>query len=207
MAFEAYFHFIFPVCMLFLCSSTQGCKFYVGGKDGWVENPKENYNHWAGRNRFQVNDTLVFKLKKGEDSALLVTKDNYNTCNISSPIKSLTDDESVYKFTRSGPHYFISGNPAHCTMGQKIIVVVLAIRPKTTTPPPSPPTPVLSPPPASPSPSSPSGTVSPSPSPGPSAKDGAPPSEGKNSNSGGVLKSSLMGVVLSVVLGLLSVMV
>ncbi|XWS54160.1 hypothetical protein CRYUN_Cryun10bG0065600 [Craigia yunnanensis] len=42
----------------FLISSTQCYKFYVGGKDGWVVSPSENYNHWAERNRFQVNDTL-----------------------------------------------------------------------------------------------------------------------------------------------------
>lgn len=33
-------------------------QFNVGGKSGWVLNPSENYNHWAGRMRFQVNDTL-----------------------------------------------------------------------------------------------------------------------------------------------------
>ncbi|KAK8537821.1 hypothetical protein V6N13_096376 [Hibiscus sabdariffa] len=29
-----------------------------GGRDGWVVNPSENYNHWVERMRFQVNDTL-----------------------------------------------------------------------------------------------------------------------------------------------------
>lgn len=39
-------------------SSSQAYKFIVGGKDGWVLSPSENFNHWAERHRFQVNDTL-----------------------------------------------------------------------------------------------------------------------------------------------------
>jgi len=33
-------------------------QFEVGGRDGWVVKPSEDYNHWAQRSRFQVNDTL-----------------------------------------------------------------------------------------------------------------------------------------------------
>lgn len=34
-------------------------EFYVGDRDGWTTNPAgEPLNHWAERNRFQVNDTL-----------------------------------------------------------------------------------------------------------------------------------------------------
>ncbi|KAK9676827.1 hypothetical protein RND81_11G104100 [Saponaria officinalis] len=183
--------------MLFL-SSSQGYKFYVGGKDGWVLNPSESYSHWAGRNRFQVNDTLLFKLKKGEDSVLIVTKDNYNECNVNNPISSLSNEESVYTFTRSGPHYFISSNTDHCNKGQKILIVVLAIRPKNPPPPSS----------SGPSPPPPSEPVSPTPSPTPSTEDGSSPPSQKNNNSSGVsLKSPLMGVVLSVVVGVSVVLV
>lgn len=48
----------FLVCLSSFLSATEGYKFYVGGRDGWVLNPSENYNHWAERRRFQVNDTL-----------------------------------------------------------------------------------------------------------------------------------------------------
>ncbi|CAN6694343.1 unnamed protein product [Malus baccata var. baccata] len=51
---------LFISLCLCLCSTTQGYKFYVGGRDGWVLNPSENYNHWAERNRFNVNDNLFF---------------------------------------------------------------------------------------------------------------------------------------------------
>lgn len=48
---------VFVLLALFACSS-HAYQFIIGGKDGWVVNPYENYNHWAERMRFQVNDTL-----------------------------------------------------------------------------------------------------------------------------------------------------
>ena len=44
--------------LVFLLGLSQGYKFYVGGRDGWVTSPAERYSHWAERNRFQVNDTI-----------------------------------------------------------------------------------------------------------------------------------------------------
>ncbi|KAL3503202.1 hypothetical protein ACH5RR_037651 [Cinchona calisaya] len=117
--------------LLFLASfifSSYAYQFDIGGRDGWVSNPSENYNHWAERLRFQVNDTLFFKYKKGSDSVLEVNKDDYNKCNIDKPITKLEDGNSIFKFDKSGPFYFISGNKANCDKGQKIVIVVLAVR-------------------------------------------------------------------------------
>lgn len=50
--------FLFGVLIMGSLCSSQAHKFLVGGKDGWGSNPSENYDHWAERNRFQVNDTL-----------------------------------------------------------------------------------------------------------------------------------------------------
>lgn len=41
-----------------MVSSSEAYVFYAGGRDGWVVDPAESYNHWAERNRFQVNDTI-----------------------------------------------------------------------------------------------------------------------------------------------------
>lgn len=41
-----------------VASSSEAYVFYAGGRDGWVLDPTESYNHWARRNRFQVNDTI-----------------------------------------------------------------------------------------------------------------------------------------------------
>ncbi|KAK8481938.1 hypothetical protein V6N11_047891 [Hibiscus sabdariffa] len=122
--------YLLIVMILCFLTSTEGYKFYVGGKDGWVVNPSENYNHWAQRMRFQVNDTLFFKYKKGSDSVLLVTKEDYFACNTRNPIQSLTEGDSIFTFDRSGPFFFITGNADNCNKGQKLIVVVMAVRHK-----------------------------------------------------------------------------
>ncbi|XP_062028535.1 early nodulin-like protein 4 [Rosa rugosa] len=121
---------VLVVIFMALVSYSQAHKFFVGGKDGWIVNPSENFNHWAGRHRFQVNDTLFFKYKKGSNSILVVTKEDYYSCNNNNPIESLTDGDSVFRFERSGPFFFISGNADDCQNGQKLIVVVLALRHK-----------------------------------------------------------------------------
>uniref|UniRef100_A0A803NA87 Phytocyanin domain-containing protein n=2 Tax=Chenopodium quinoa TaxID=63459 RepID=A0A803NA87_CHEQI len=153
--------------------SSRGYKFSVGGKDGWVLNPSESYNHWAERNRFQVNDTLFFKLKNGNDSVLVVTREKYNRCNGKKPIKTLTEGKSEYIFGRSGPHYFISSSEDHCKKGQKLVIVVLAVRPKKPSPSPA------SPPSASPTPSA-SIPAPSSKAPSPSPSDADVPSNSPN---------------------------
>ncbi|KAK6777099.1 hypothetical protein RDI58_023816 [Solanum bulbocastanum] len=131
MALHKYLLVILLACLINSCYAYQ---FYVGGKAGWVPNPSENYNNWAERMRFQVNDTLVFKYKKGSNSVLVVNKDDYDKCNTNNPIMKMDDGNSIFKFDHSGPFFFISGNKNDCENGsQKLITVVLAIRP----PPPS----------------------------------------------------------------------
>ncbi|KAJ6752052.1 hypothetical protein OIU85_002471 [Salix viminalis] len=111
-------------CYLF--TSSLASNFDVGGKDGWVTNPSESYSNWAQRNRFQVNDSLVFKYNNGSDSVLLVTKDDYNSCNTTNPLKTMNSGSDVFQFDKSGPYFFISGNEDNCEKGQKLIVAVLS---------------------------------------------------------------------------------
>lgn len=70
----------------------------------------------------------VFKYKKGSNSVLVVTKEDYYSCNNKNPIQSLTDGESIFKFNHSGPFFFISSNVNNCQNGQKLIAVVLALK-------------------------------------------------------------------------------
>lgn len=107
---------------------------------------------------------VVFKYKKGSDSVLVVNKEDYYKCNTTKPIMSMVDGDSMLKFDRSGPFFFISGNPGTCEKGQKLIVVVLAVRHKGD----HAPSPQL--PPSSPSPSPTVETPMWSPTPSPMAK-------------------------------------
>ena len=74
---------------------------------------------------------------------LLVTKEDYESCNTASPPAAILagDGNIVFTFDRSGPFYFISGKDDNCKRGEKMVVVVLADRSKrtpVTTPPFSP---------------------------------------------------------------------
>ncbi|XP_065046300.1 early nodulin-like protein 3 [Musa acuminata AAA Group] len=157
-----------------LVDSTGAYVFYAGGRDGWVLHPSESYHDWAGRNRFQVNDTIVFRYKKGSDSVLVVTKQDYDQCDVSKPIQKLDGGDSVFKIDRSGPLYFISGAPGKCSQGQKLVVVVMAVR----QPPSEPSVPSPASPPHIPPSPSPTPAASPSPSassPKPSTRPPTPP--------------------------------
>ncbi|XP_078151233.1 early nodulin-16-like, partial [Carex rostrata] len=139
--------------------------FYVGGKEGWVLHPSESYSDWSSKNRFQVNDTLVFKYKNGEDSVLEVNQQDFDQCNLSNPIQKMDTGDSVFKFNRSGPFFFVSGTGDRCKQGQKLAVVVLAVHPIVPVPP------SISPlPPAVPNPS-----MAPSLTPGPNSPVVGPP--------------------------------
>ncbi|KAL7129116.1 hypothetical protein ABFS83_13G042000 [Erythranthe nasuta] len=146
---------LFVILMEFLCL-VHALNFYVGGDDGWTLEPSENYIHWAERYRFQVNDEIVFKYKKGHDSVLVVSENNYSKCNKENPIKILKDGDSKFKFEKSGSFFFISGHNQNCEKGQKLIVVT-SLKPPSSSPSPSPATtttvPHVKPPSHSPSPS------------------------------------------------------
>ena len=159
-------------------------EFHVGGKDGWVVNPSEDYNQWARTHRFRINDTLresnsllilnitliiicylllhtllitcnvVFILKivadfkyiKGNDSVLVVKKEDYDSCNTNNPKQKSDSGDSKIKLSDSGFYYFISGNVDNCKHNEKMIIQVMAVHPNVTAVPPSQPPASASPP-------------------------------------------------------------
>ncbi|KAF3673904.1 putative boron transporter 4-like [Capsicum annuum] len=99
-------------------------EFTVGGDEGWVI-PKDDqlYNQWASKNRFKVNDTLLFAYKK--DSVMAVTQEEYEKCKSVHPVYFSNNGKSIFKLDRPGLFYFISGVSGHCERGLKMIVKVL----------------------------------------------------------------------------------
>ncbi|CAO2205233.1 unnamed protein product [Urochloa humidicola] len=160
-------------------SSADAREFHVGGRGGWAPNPAEPFNTWAERNRFQVNDTLVFRYNKDADGVVVVTPSHYDACNTTEPVLRLAGGgESRFVFAASGPYFFVSADAARCKAGERLIVVVLAVRGGNT-----PSSPTLSPPksssspPTSPPPSAatPAPTAVPSPPNSPSSPASPPP--------------------------------
>ncbi|XP_068647943.1 early nodulin-like protein 13 [Aristolochia californica] len=117
------------VSLLFCFSEAKD--FLVGGKaDGWKvpSSSSETLNTWAEANRFNIGDSLVWKIDDEKDSVLQVTREDYQSCNTSNPIASHKDSEVKIKLDRSGPLFFISGLKVNCDKGEKMIVVVLSRR-------------------------------------------------------------------------------
>ncbi|XP_010545547.1 PREDICTED: early nodulin-like protein 3 [Tarenaya hassleriana] len=144
------------LCLFVIVQRACAREFMVGGSKGWtVPSDSQMFNQWAEHNRFQIGDSLMFVYSPNQDSVLQVTKDDYNACNPNSPIAKFTDGHTSFAFNNSGPYYFISGSKENCQKNEKILVIVMADRTKSTpvSPSPSPSTPGTAP----------SGAIEPSP--------------------------------------------
>ena len=79
----------------------------------------------------------MFKYSAGEDNVLRVNHKNFQSCNVTNPIR--VADSGNDKITIRKPHshlFFISGIPGHCKAGQKVDIRV-APQAKSSTPTPS----------------------------------------------------------------------
>lgn len=70
----------------------------------------------------------VFRYSKDADAVLLVSKGNYDACNATQPAQRLDGGDSRFVFDHSGPYFFISPDAARCRAGERLVVVVLAVR-------------------------------------------------------------------------------
>ncbi|KAK1404961.1 Phytocyanin domain-containing protein [Heracleum sosnowskyi] len=121
--------FFLAIALLFSCVFSY--QFEVGGDEGWIEPSSANftsdiddpYNVWAAQNRFRIGDTIHFRYEN--DSVLVVGNEDYENCTTTNAISEFNDGDTVFEFKRSGFFYFISGQPDHCTAGQKMIIDVV----------------------------------------------------------------------------------
>lgn len=85
----------------------------------------------------------VFTHEEGVDSVLLVTEQDFDACNTRSPVRRLqaavgsSGSISVFRLDRSGQFFFISSDEDRCQKGQKLYIVVMAVRGRPTTPAPA----------------------------------------------------------------------
>lgn len=132
---------------------------------------------------------------------LVVKKEDYDSCNTKNPRHTLNGGDSKFKFHRSGPFYFISGNVENCKQGQKLIVVVLSLEHRKHYSPAVAPSPVTHSPATAPSPthSAPVPAPAQSPSEGPSSENSPAPSpahSGSTRFSGSVVVALGFGAAL-----------
>ncbi|KAL2943768.1 Early nodulin-like protein 1 [Bienertia sinuspersici] len=128
--FVSAMHVIGVVSVVLFMQRGEATQFTVGGSKGWCV-PSDNgaaYNQWAEKMRFQIGDSILFVYPSGKDSVLQVSKEDYSSCTTTSPITKYTDGHTDFKFTKSGPYHFISGNKDNCNKNEKLVVVVMADR-------------------------------------------------------------------------------
>ncbi|CAM9001756.1 unnamed protein product [Rhodiola kirilowii] len=117
--------------LIVFLSLSEAREFLVGGTtDSWKipESDPDALDKWAEEFRFRIGDSLVWKYEAGKDSVLQVTKEAYLSCNTTNPIAEYNDGNTTVNLARSGPYYFISGEPGHCEKGQKLTVIVLSTK-------------------------------------------------------------------------------
>ncbi|KAF5727974.1 putative Early nodulin-like protein 9 [Tripterygium wilfordii] len=125
------FHVLLWLSSLMLLVRTSSAREFIVGGSSWTltgNSSAINYNQWAEHNRFQIGDSIVFNYPPGQDSVLQVTREDYSNCTTTSPLHKYSTGHTVFTFSHSGPHYFISGNKDNCQKNQKLVVVVLADR-------------------------------------------------------------------------------
>ncbi|KAL8088093.1 uclacyanin 1-like [Apium graveolens] len=98
--------------------------FTVGGPTGGWDTATD-LQAWSSSQAFSVGDNLIFQYTPNHN-VLEVSKEDYDACQNSNPIKVYPSGATPISLTSHGSRYFICGAPAHCSLGMKIEVVTLA---------------------------------------------------------------------------------
>ncbi|KAH8514425.1 hypothetical protein Peur_058020 [Populus x canadensis] len=110
--------------MMTLCGVCFGAGYNVGESDGWTIGV--DYNQWASTKKFQVGDTLVFNYNTMFHNVLQVTKQDYESCNVKSPVATFASGRDFITLDKAGHSYFVCGFPGHCQAGLKVAISVRA---------------------------------------------------------------------------------
>ncbi|KAL9326203.1 hypothetical protein ACSQ67_006848 [Phaseolus vulgaris] len=136
--------------------------FTVGDTSGWTvpSNGAAAYTSWASGKTFKVGDILVFNYQSNTHNVEEVTKENFDSCNSSSPLETYTTPPARVTLSKSGAHYFICGFQGHCPAGQKLAINVTGNSATSPSPIATPPSATTTPPSTTTNPSTPSPTGS-----------------------------------------------
>ncbi|CAB4319015.1 unnamed protein product [Prunus armeniaca] len=103
--------------------------YVVGDHFGWIVPPGGElaYATWAYGKTFYVGDTLEFNFTTGEQDVARVTKEAFESCNISNTNATVqTTGPAYFKLETVGQYYFIGTKDKRCELGQKLAINVTA---------------------------------------------------------------------------------
>ncbi|KAF5178460.1 Early nodulin-like protein [Thalictrum thalictroides] len=96
----------------------------VGGDRGWDLN--SDLKSWSSNRFFRVGDNIWFSYSGPQESiSELRTKEEFESCDITNPIKMYTDGVNKVDLNGEGIRYFVSSKPENCKNGLKLHVEVL----------------------------------------------------------------------------------
>ncbi|KAL4332134.1 hypothetical protein GQ457_07G027990 [Hibiscus cannabinus] len=95
----------------------------VGGDRGW--DPSSDVASWSSGRSFSVGDKIWFAYSAAEESiAELNSKEEYESCDASNPIRMYTDGLDGIPLDGEGIRYFVSSKAENCKNGLKLHVEV-----------------------------------------------------------------------------------
>ncbi|KAG8384960.1 hypothetical protein BUALT_Bualt04G0172500 [Buddleja alternifolia] len=99
-------------------------KHAVGGSQGWDEST--NFDSWSSSETFKVGDELEFKYTPLHSVVELPNESAFKSCDIGSPLKSLSGGSNTVKLDKPGTRYFACGTSGHCEQGMKVKITTVA---------------------------------------------------------------------------------
>ncbi|XP_047311338.1 early nodulin-like protein 2 [Impatiens glandulifera] len=95
----------------------------VGADRGW--DPATKLSGWSSGRTFRVGDKIWFAYSVVSESMVeLGSKEEYELCDLSNPIRMYTDGLNSVSLEEEGARYFVSGKTESCKNGLKLHVVV-----------------------------------------------------------------------------------
>ncbi|MCO5573733.1 hypothetical protein L7F22_027507 [Adiantum nelumboides] len=108
-----------------LGAASTGVVRRVGEDNGWVVGVV-NYTLWTSTYTFHVGDFLEFNYLREFHNVLEVTEASYTRCHASNAMSLHTDGKTRIQLKEPKTYYFICGVVNHCSLGQKLHVLVLS---------------------------------------------------------------------------------
>ncbi|KAJ4888267.1 Cupredoxin superfamily protein [Raphanus sativus] len=109
---------------LMTVKTTLAAQHVMGGSQGWEESV--DFDSWSSDQSFKVGDQLVFKYSGLHSVVELGSETAYKSCDVGTPVNSLSSGNDVVKLSKTGTRYFACGTPGHCEQGMKVKVNVVS---------------------------------------------------------------------------------
>ncbi|XVF26160.1 hypothetical protein REPUB_Repub13aG0275400 [Reevesia pubescens] len=98
----------------------------VGGDRGW--DPSSDLASWSSDRNFMVGDKIWFAYSAAQESIVeLKSKNDYESCDVTNPIRMYTDGLDGIPLDGEGIRYFVSSKHESCKNGLKLHVEVMPL--------------------------------------------------------------------------------